>query len=722
LKKISYKAILWILLAFFCFRVCAQLFQFFFHSDYLPDFNEFQSGTLSYSMLVFFQLVIIAIYLTTCIRVNNNTFIVNREKGKRLLILGIIYLTVMAVRYILQMSMFPSERWFGGSIPIFFHMVLAAFIITIGLYNLNFSVPDLKNRRLTNILWIICYVIIGTLIAAWIFYQILPTIVASKIGMRRAIYSVRIDKKVPIKTSDGTLLLADIYKPEKLSKAPTILVRIPLDNNFKGLFMSNLIGRLWAERGYNVVVQGVRGRYFSTGNHVPFKNERQDGISTLKWLNKQPWHNGKCGMWGGSYFGYTQWVLSDQDSLGLSAMMTQISSSSNYDMFYNGGAFSYQSALFWVTRSYSTIDLPLNNKQLNPGFNGAPLISADRRVVGNIPFFKAWVTHENKDAYWIAVDGVDRAKNIKVPILMMDGWYDPYLTSQIRDFENVSSNANKNIGSQSELIIGPWAHAETIIMPDGYNDGNYRLASIAPSIDWFDRTLYSMPIKQLGRVKLFVMGINKWRYENEFPLNRTLYTSYYLSLAKQNGSLSPITQTQNLVKSYIYDPEKPLHSLGGSVLGEGAGPYDQRESEMRKDVLTFNTSPLNVNTEVTGKIKLLLYVSTDVKNTDFVAKLTDVYPDGRVYNISEGIIRRTFHGKDSVEKIEIELNPTSNVFLKNHRIGLEVTSSNYPRYSLNYNTGGNQYNETKGIAAEQKVYFGTGYPSQIILPIIPAKP
>jgi len=618
--------------------------------------------------------------------------------------------------------MFPSERWFGGCIPISFHVVLAAFVIIVGIFHKKTALDKSgKTHRWRLISWNISYVLIGILIISWLSYQLLPSFIAHQLGIRRPMYSVTIKKHVPVETEDKIILYADVYKPEKLKPAPSILVRIPLDNNFKGKFMSNILGRLWAERGYNVIVQGVRGRFSSGGKHIPFETERNDGIATLKWLKRQNWHNGKCGMWGGSYFGYTQWVLYDQDELGLKALLTQISSSSNYKMFYPGGAFSYQSALFWATRSHSDVDTPLEYEQLIQACKRGAVIKADDEAAGNIPFYNNWVQHTLFDSYWQKADGQSRAERLKMPILMMAGWYDPYLNSQVQDFEDLSIQGDKQVAAASKLIIGPWAHAETVKMPDGYVDENYRLASIAPSMDWYDSWLMGNSDRKTPRVKLFVMGINKWRYENEFPLKRTKYVSFYLSDSPSAGYLRTNVPRNNSAKSYSFNPAEPIPSLGGSFLGANAGPKLQNEIEKRKDVLIYSSQKLERDLEVTGKIKLILYVSSNAKNTDFIAKLIDVHPRGEAYNISEGIIRRNYPGRDQIEKIEIELNPTSNVFLKGHQIRLELMSSNFPRYSLNYNTGGRNYDEVKGIVAEQKLHTGKPYLSELVLPVIPSK-
>jgi uncharacterized protein len=724
MKNKPYSLALWILFLLFCFRVFAQLTQYFIPNSFLPPFEAWHSGTLSYASLVFFQFVIIGIYLSVCIRISMGKINPHKSIGKRLLVLGGIYAFIMVTRYILRMSMFPSERWFGGSIPILFHVVLASFLITLGIYHVrNGAVKNVTPGLPKRILWTSIYTILITLTFVWLIYQLLPTWIAKNIGLRPSAYSVTIEKSVPMVMSDGAVLRADIYRPEKLTTAPTILVRIPLDDNFKGKLMSNVLGRMWSERGYNVVVQGVRGRFNSTGKHIPFAYEREDGISTLQWLNQQPWHNGKTGMWGGSYFGYTQWVLADQDSLGLSALSTQISSSSNYRMFYPGGVFAYESALFWATRSHSQKDTPLDYETLRKGFDGAPLIEADDRVVGDIPFYNDWVSHDRLDTFWRAVDGIDRAKHLKVPALTMAGWYDPFLPSQVQDFEDISQYADTAISQKCKLIIGPWAHAETVTMPDGYQDRNYRFSSIAPAMSWYDEHLRNVKTEESPRVRIFVMGINQWRDETSFPLERTAYTPYYLAtdLAKPGQSvLTPAPPSYDSFRqAYAFDPAHPVPSIGGSVLGPRAGAKKQNEIEGRNDVLVYTSDILTQNLEVTGKIKLILHVSTDAKSTDFMAKLCDVHADGSSFNISEGALRHAYKNGETGE-LEIELNPSSNVFLKGHRIRLLLSSSSYPRFSVNYNTGNENYKDQKGVIANQNVYTGRMFLSRLVLPVIPA--
>ena len=392
-------------------------------------------------------------------------------------------------------------------------------------------------------------------------------------------------------------------------------------------------------------------------------------------------------------------------------------------MFYPGGAFAYESALFWATRSHSEIDTPLPYETLKKGYDEGPLVEADQRTVGEvIPFYKDWVSHEQRDEYWLSVDGEDRARHLRVPALMMAGWYDPFLSSQVQDYEDIVQYGDRAIARKSRLIIGPWSHAETVTMPDGYTDRNYRLSSIAPSIQWYDEQLKNVEGETSPPVKIFVMGINEWRNEESFPLARTVYTPYYLSTdttGNRPGLLPTAPSYDSSQQAYTFDPAHPVPSIGGSVLGARAGAKQQNELERRKDVLVYTSDVLKQDVEVTGKVKLILHVSTDVTSTDFMAKLCDVHPDGRSFNISEGAIRRVYNDKNIPEEIEIELNPTSNVFLTGHRMRLLVSSSNYPRFSLNYNTGKKNYDERNGVAAHQNIYTGNIFLSRLVLPVIP---
>jgi uncharacterized protein len=546
-------------------------------------------------------------------------------------------------------------------------------------------------------------------------------------------YKVRVERSVAFAASDGVMLVADIYRPTTPTPAPTILLRIPFTRTLKNDLGVEVVGRYWASRGYNVVVQGTRGRYKSAGINYPLIHERQDGLDTLHWLARQPWFDGRLGMWGGSAFGYTQWVLADQSEPGPTALMIQIASTDFYGMFYPGGAFSLESALFWAARSRGAKDQDPSMVQLERGFAGFPLIDADDHGPGDTQFFKDWVSHSQRDDYWKAIDGENRARTLKCPVLLMAGWYDPFLPSQLRDYMTIKSDAQPEVATGTRLIIGPWSHADSVRLADGSTAGSYRRASLTPSLPWFDHQLLGRPLDPslAAPVKIFVMGENVWRDEQEWPLARTRYQTLYLSSrgransAQGDGELSDELPAQSNASqpsadSFVYDPRRPVPSRGGAMLGPRAGTYDQQQIERRSDLLVYSTQPLVRDTEITGPIRVVLEVTTSAPSTDFTAKLVDVFPDGKAFNVSDGILRRSYPlHMSKPEEITIELWPTSMLFRGGHRLRLEISSSDYPRFDRNPNTGGDIATETHPRSATQRVFHDAVTPSRIILPVIP---
>jgi putative CocE/NonD family hydrolase len=556
---------------------------------------------------------------------------------------------------------------------------------------------------------------------AYVAHTVLPR------DVRESQYSVEIKRDVPMQTSDGVLLVSDIYRPNAKEKFPTILVRIPFTKTFRNGLGADAIGNFWASRGYNVVIQGTRGRFKSGGEFYPLIHERQDGIETLQWLAKQSWFDGRLGMWGGSAFGHTQWAISDQDFSGPTALAIQIASTDFYGMFHPGGAFSLESALFWAARSHGTADRTPDYAVLERGFSDGPVAEADDRSVGDVAFFDDWALHTQRDDYWRSIDGENRASKLKAPVLLMAGWYDPFLPTQLQDFRTIRESAAGEVSTRSRLIVGPWTHANAVRFPDGYETGDYRPASLAPTIPWFDQLLSGreQDASLDSPVRIFVMGENVWRDENEWPLARTQYRSFYLqgrgkaNSANGDGQLLSSADSEDALDRFDYDPKHPVPTQGGAMLGPRAGIFQQNEIEARNDVLVYSTAPLTGTMEVTGPVKAELFISTDAPCTDFTVKLVDVHADGKAYNLSDGILRVTSPSTQSPFRIEVELWPTSFLFKKDHRIRIEVSSSNFPRYDRNPNTDGFIPTERQTRIARQVVFHGTSTPSRIILPVIP---
>jgi putative CocE/NonD family hydrolase len=733
---------LWILTGLFCLRVVGQALVEFLDIGFLPASEEWSSGLIPYPPLLASQILIIALEAKVCLdftRQSGWSYAQHGRIGVWLLRIGDIYLAVMIIRYIVRMALYPHERWTGSSIPIFFHWVLAASMLIVGYHHsregrCNQTAASTQIRRI----WIwrmrrfAGWGVIGVSIVSWTVYLLLPSLLAWQLGIRRPEFAVRIERSVPMLASDGVSLVADIYHPRRAGpKTPTILVRIPYSKTVNIQFFASTVGRMWAERGYTVVLQGTRGRYESGGTYYPLRGEFEDGVETLNWLSRQSWYDGRLCMWGCSYYGYTQWVISDCANPGPSALLIQEASTDFHKMFYPGGAFSLKSALHWAVMSHGRSDRPPTQDAMERGFSGYPLIEADNRVACNIPFFDDWVRHDERDEYWSQIDGIDRARRLQAPVLLMAGWYDAFLPTQLADYHRIRHEADSRVARETRLIIGPWAHAESVVLPDGTRVRNFRLESLAPTVAWFDRHAFNDP-HDIPPVQIYTIGDNQWRAEEEWPLARTVYTPYYLHAdapanTKAGGGVLRASRPEpgEPSDSFLYDPNNPVPTAGGAMLGPGAGSARQDSIEARADVLVFSTEPLPRDLEVTGPIELILYVATTAPCTDFTGKVVDVFPDGSAWNVSEGVLRRRYdkNPADPVpstsSQITIDMWPTSTVFKKGHRLRLEVSSSNYPRFDRNPNTGGPVSTEIAPVQATQTVYHDVDSPSRLILPIIP---
>lgn len=705
-----------VLLLLFILRVMGQMLVVFLHVSFLPPMEEWLSGAIPYPTLLIIQIGIIILFGKICqdVFLDKGLFAKkNPMVGKFLMHFGIIYFSIMVVRYIVRMSLYPHEHWVGGCIPIFFHLVLATFIFLYGYYNHYTNKHVAHTRKVTLLISLLYFVgVVG--ITLWAAQLIAPYYLSKYLNIDYPEYAIRIDKNVSIEMSDGTKLNAEIFHPTRLSKSPTILVRIPLTPTLKNKIYMGIIGRMWAGHGYTVIIQGVRGYFGSEGEYEPFINERPDGIKTLEWIRNQTWYDGHIGMWGGSYFGYTQFAIADQLDPDTSSLMVQIATPNIFKFFYpQNNAYSFEGSLYWALRSYSGEDTIPDSDILNKAYSELPTIDADNRVDKQITFFDDWTKNTTStDPYWESVDTEEYVRNNKIPILFMAGWSDPFLPFQLEDY-NISRHNN----SESRLIIGPWKHAETLTLPGNIIPNNYRLESLRYSIPWFDKTLKSKNDDlNLPPVRIFVIGENKWRNESEWPLARTRYTSFYLNQENVDRTLT-LSSGKDSQVNYRYDPQNPVWSNGGASLGPSAGIKLQDQMN-RSDIISYHTSILDNDMEITGPIKSVLYVSTDALNTDFTVKLIDVFPDGSSYNISNGIIRQNFIPKNPT-KIKIDLWPTSILIPKGHYLQLEISSSNYPRFDRNPNTGAFIPTATTTQIANQTIYSGEIYPSQLILPVIP---
>jgi putative CocE/NonD family hydrolase len=556
---------------------------------------------------------------------------------------------------------------------------------------------------------------------------------------------------VEMKTRDGVTLRADIYRPAADGTFPVLLQRTPYDKNNAAAF-----GRRAAARGYILVAQDTRGRYASDGEWYTFKHEGDDGYDAVEWAAVLPHSNGKVGMFGGSYVGATQMLAAVAHPPHLAGICPVVTASNYHENWtYQGGAFeqwfdqSWTSGLAQNTLSREIVRdtnamtgreaLPLTSYPL---FNlGSGISSAN--LTGQIaPYYLDWLAHPEYDGYWKqwAID--ERYDSIQVPALTVAAWYDIFEGGSLRNYIGLSAHAgNETARKQQRLLVVIGGHAG-----GGRHIGSVDFGADAAQFDENDVTLEWYDYLFLGKsnafatekpVKIFVMGENKWRYEDSWPLERAKPTRYLLgSGGKANsvsgdGSLATSGSSRAAADKYVYDPHDPVPTIGGPLCCDPAhlppGPRDQREVEGRGDVLVYSTPPLESDVEVTGPVTLDLYASSTAVDTDFTAKLVDVGPDGFAQNLTEGILRARYRDSTaSAKPIEpgkvyeyaIDLWSTSNVFLKGHRIRLEVSSSNFPRFDRNLNTGKPASVSGEMAKATNTVLHDSAHPSALVLPVV----
>lgn len=537
-----------------------------------------------------------------------------------------------------------------------------------------------------------------------------------------------------VRMRDGVGLATHVYRPDAPGRYPVIIVRNPYGNGTDKASIDE--GRWWASRGYVYVLQNVRGRYNSEGAYYPYLYEINDGYDTQNWAGVQPWSNGNVGTMGGSYLATVQWMPAPLRSPYLKAMAPAVSPFNYYhDVMYRGGAFSLQSRIGWgaVMGGRTNLSIPHDYEQ---HMTHLPLITLDKVLGLDLPHWRDWIQHPSYDAYWEMLDVESKVSDIDVPSLNVGGWFDVFQRGTLTSFMKMKSDARSESARQGQkLIMGPWPHGMNRSTKTGQLEfGPESIIDLKTiQLRWFDYWLKGIEngIMNEPPVRIFVMGKNVWREENTWPLERATYEPYYFhsqgnAFSPDDGSINARMPRNEKNDAFEYDPGNPVPTKGGNMLG-GGGPYDQSEQEPRQDVLTYSTSPLSSDLEVTGPVKVVLYASSTARDTDFTAKLIDVHPDGKAFNILDGIIRARYRSSFSqpelinpgeVYEYEIDLWSTSHVFLAGHRIRVEISSSNFPHFDRNPNTGNTFGMDAEMETAEQKIYHDSKYPSHIVLPVI----
>ncbi len=568
--------------------------------------------------------------------------------------------------------------------------------------------------------------------SALISFELLSAQVATP-GLKSPANLAQLGVSIPMR--DGVRLAADLFLPRATGRWPTVLFRTPYGR--KG--PSSRSYRLFLQRGYAVVIEDVRGRHASQGTFQTIEREGPDGEDTINWIAEQQWSNSRVVMAGASYLGMAQWWAATQSNPHLAAISPMFSGDDDYeDRYYStGGAMKLGHRLLWLCQNLTP---PLQVRPLFASYiDHLPLRTADIAATGvRLPMWRAVVDHPSYDTYWKSRSIRERVHQIDVPVLSIGGWFDNYAESDLDMFARLSS-AHKVV----ETWIGPWGHNPGVKFPTRDFGAESVIPIRSTQADWFDRWIRGAsetaePPSPL--LHIFVMGPDVWREEHEWPLSRAHSTALYLSgrghanTGTGDGALDRHPIPKSPPDTFTYNPKDPVPTVGGAICCDPRilppGPLEQSAVERRPDVLVYTSSPLNENIEVTGQVRAILYVSTSANDTDFTVKLVDVYADGRALIICDGIQRLryrlslakpVFVKRNQVYQISVDAGVTSYVFSSGHRIRLEISSSNFPRFDRNLNSSGLNADVTKITRAKQTVFHERNYPSAVILPVIPRR-
>jgi putative CocE/NonD family hydrolase len=571
-------------------------------------------------------------------------------------------------------------------------------------------------------------------------------------------------RDVPAAMRDGTVLRSNVFTPDRAGRYPVILMRLPYDKDRAQTYVYASPG-FYASHCYVVVIQDVRGQYKSDGFFYTFRDEATDGYDTIEWAAGLPKADGRVGMYGFSYPGATQWLPATLRPPHLVTIVPAMTASDYRDGWtYEGGALNQSFAEDWplttiansAVRRYpdgAALDAEMDQAVADeftkwypflPLKRFPPLHPDDPRVA---PYFFDWLAHPDDDAYWRRWSIRRRYRDVTVPSLNFDGWYDIFINGALENFNGMRRRGGSAVArSGTQLVVGPWLHLPWEQKAGAIDFGPQAANPIdALQLRWFDHWLKRIPngVTKDPRVRIFVMGANKWRHADTWPLPQTRYRRYYLhsrgraNSAHGDGWLSRKAPTAGPHRSareaatdrFTYDPTRPVPSIGGrfqaSVPG---GPYDQRPVLRRRDVLVFTTPRLRRDVEVTGPITVTLWARSSAHDTDWTAKLDDVYPRGPSMLIEYGIQRARYRASQThptpirpgrIYRYSIRIWPTSNLFKAGHRIRLEISSSNFPMYDRNPNTGHPFAQDAQLRTARQTIYHDARHPSAITLPLVP---
>jgi len=542
---------------------------------------------------------------------------------------------------------------------------------------------------------------------------------------------IEFNRRVPMR--DRTELSADIYRPVGEGKFPVILNRTPYTKAGGSTFK---IAQYFTSHGYVYVAMDVRGRGDSDGTFEPYRHDGQDGYDAIEWLAVQSWSTGKVGTIGGSYNGRIQWLTAIQQPPHLTAMIVLASPSDPFVEWPTGQPLPMDISWYHFTAGHVLQNMEVVDwKKL---YEHLPLITMDEAMGRPNRFWKEEVEHAKLDSWWEDLRYQNKYDRVRVSVLNISGWYDDEQVGTPLNYIGVTTKGSPAIRNSQKLLVGPWPHAINSTTKLGTVEfGPTAVIDMnAYWLRWFDQWLKGSDSGFMKEppVRIFVMGENVWRDENEWPIARTQWTKYFLHSNGQantlsgNGTLSSAEPASEPTDSYSYDPANPVKFITDPSFAQIGGPDDYREVEQRADVLVYTSDALTEDMEVCGPLRVHLSAASSARDTDFMAKLIDVWPNGFAQRLNDGMVRARFReGMDKPSLIEpgrvysydLDLWNTCQLYQKGHRIRVEVSSSAFPKYDRNLNTGEALGQTTRMAVAQQKIYHDREHPSYVILPIVP---
>lgn len=591
-------------------------------------------------------------------------------------------------------------------------------------------------------------------------------------------YDIVLRPSLRVPMRDGIRLSLDLYWPVGAGeRLPVILLRTPYGKqHWRDDPVLAPRARLFAGQGFAVVVQDMRGRYESEGEFTIALGDAQDGSDTVDWLIQQPWCTDRIGTYGCSYMGETQVYLSRLRHPAVKAMISCASGGAAGSLgnrysrwgFHHGGALNLASMVGWMSehgsKLYARLPTGLDDdafaryaglystgpraqeNDVRTLWKHLPLIDAVR--AGGVPptDFESVLSHNYDDPWWSQFDYFDQDDRPDVPMLHVDSWFDPRVAETIERFEHFRRHScSEQARNNQFVLISPMVHcqseyatADTVVGERAFGDARFDFWGLY--VAWFDHWLRdgARDFSNMPPVRYYLMGANRWQEAETWPPADVRAVPLYLGSTKGansvwgDGTLSPQLRSGGLpADAFTFDPGNPVPSRGGPVFLTGtealnAGAYDQSAIETRNDVLVFTTSSLPHGLEIVGYVKAILFVSSDAMDTDFTVKLVDVLPDGRAFNVQEGILRARYREgllasklwqPGEIHRIEIDMQATAHFFPAGHRCRIEVSSSNFPRFDRNLNTGGDNITETVWKVAHNRVFHDPDHASHILLPV-----